>query len=69
MPIITYTLDSDGIITLLFNEPTLPVNTMNEAFKAEFAAVVARLEAERDSSLKAILSLCTPANDDTNGNT
>ncbi|MER7770789.1 3-hydroxyacyl-CoA dehydrogenase NAD-binding domain-containing protein [Kitasatospora sp. NPDC096140] len=35
--------DQDGVVTLVLDDPTQSVNTMNEAFTADFEAVVARL--------------------------
>ncbi|SOB84871.1 3-hydroxyacyl-CoA dehydrogenase NAD-binding domain-containing protein [Streptomyces sp. 1331.2] len=35
--------DQDGVVTLVLDDPTQSVNTMNEAFTADFEAVVGRL--------------------------
>ncbi|MFJ6616793.1 3-hydroxyacyl-CoA dehydrogenase NAD-binding domain-containing protein [Kitasatospora sp. NPDC091335] len=35
--------DQDGVVTLVLDDPTQSVNTMNEAFTADFEAVVERL--------------------------
>ncbi|MEE1782518.1 3-hydroxyacyl-CoA dehydrogenase NAD-binding domain-containing protein [Streptomyces sp. SP17BM10] len=35
--------DQDGLVTLVLDDPTQSVNTMNDAFTADFDAVVARL--------------------------
>ncbi|MFD5087310.1 3-hydroxyacyl-CoA dehydrogenase NAD-binding domain-containing protein [Kitasatospora sp. NPDC058406] len=35
--------DQDGVVTLVLDDPTQSVNTMNEAFTADFEATVARL--------------------------
>ncbi|MEV6974524.1 3-hydroxyacyl-CoA dehydrogenase NAD-binding domain-containing protein [Kitasatospora sp. NPDC093806] len=37
--------DQDGVVTLVLDDPTQSVNTMNEAFTADFEAAVARLAA------------------------
>ncbi|MEU9077399.1 3-hydroxyacyl-CoA dehydrogenase NAD-binding domain-containing protein [Kitasatospora sp. NPDC048538] len=37
--------DQDGVVTLVLDDPTQSVNTMNEAFTADFDAVVERLAA------------------------
>jgi 3-hydroxyacyl-CoA dehydrogenase / enoyl-CoA hydratase / 3-hydroxybutyryl-CoA epimerase len=51
---IDYAHDDQGIVTLTFNAPGEPVNTMNEAFKAEFVAAVARLE-ENKAHIKGVI--------------
>jgi 3-hydroxyacyl-CoA dehydrogenase/enoyl-CoA hydratase/3-hydroxybutyryl-CoA epimerase len=45
---IRYELDRDGIVTLTIDQAG-QVNVMDAAFRADFAAAVTRLEAERDS--------------------
>ncbi|MBV2153311.1 3-hydroxyacyl-CoA dehydrogenase NAD-binding domain-containing protein [Kitasatospora sp. SUK 42] len=41
--------DQDGVVTLVLDDPTQSVNTMNEAFTADFEAVVERLAALGDA--------------------
>ncbi|MGP3973728.1 3-hydroxyacyl-CoA dehydrogenase NAD-binding domain-containing protein [Streptomyces sp. 8N114] len=41
--------DSDGIVTLTFDDPDQSANTMNAAFQTSLTAVADRLEAERES--------------------
>ncbi|MBO1419547.1 enoyl-CoA hydratase/isomerase family protein, partial [Streptomyces sp. FH025] len=41
--------DQDGVVTLVLDDPTQSVNTMNEAFTADFEAVVERLAGLGDS--------------------
>ncbi len=41
-------MDEAGIVTLTMDDPTAPVNTMNEAFVASLRPTVERLEAEKD---------------------
>ncbi|WP_436740027.1 3-hydroxyacyl-CoA dehydrogenase NAD-binding domain-containing protein [Streptomyces sp. BBFR102] len=45
---ITYVRDTDGIVTLLLDDPSSSVNTMNDAFLTGLEESVPRLEAERD---------------------
>ncbi|NEC14537.1 3-hydroxyacyl-CoA dehydrogenase [Streptomyces sp. SID8014] len=45
---ITCVRDTDGIVTLLLDDPSSSVNTMNDAFMAGLEEAVPRLEAERD---------------------
>ncbi|MFF9542544.1 3-hydroxyacyl-CoA dehydrogenase NAD-binding domain-containing protein [Streptomyces albidoflavus] len=45
---ITRTRDTDGIVTLLLDDPSSSVNTMNDAFMTGLEESVPRLEAERD---------------------
>jgi len=47
-PGIRYDLDAEGIVTLTIDQAG-PVNVMDAGFRADLAATVARLEAERDS--------------------
>ncbi len=46
---ITWDQDADGIVTLTLDDPNQRANTMNDDFRASWAATVDRLEAERDS--------------------
>ncbi|MFD5464047.1 3-hydroxyacyl-CoA dehydrogenase NAD-binding domain-containing protein [Kitasatospora sp. NPDC127059] len=41
--------DQDGVVTLVLDDPTQSVNTMNEAFTADFEAVVQRLASLGDA--------------------
>ncbi|MBD0695042.1 3-hydroxyacyl-CoA dehydrogenase NAD-binding domain-containing protein [Streptomyces sp. CBMA123] len=41
--------DQDGVVTLVLDDPTQSVNTMNEAFTADFEAVVERLTSLGDA--------------------
>ncbi|MFD3906401.1 enoyl-CoA hydratase/isomerase family protein [Streptomyces sp. CB04723] len=45
---ITLTRDADGIVTLLLDDPSSSVNTMNDAFMTGLEETVPRLEAERE---------------------
>jgi enoyl-CoA hydratase/carnithine racemase len=45
---IRFDRDCDGIVTVTLDDPTQRVNTLNALFADSFAAVVDRLEAERD---------------------
>ena len=42
-------LDGDGIVTLTMDDPTQPVNTMNQVFRDSLKATVNRLVAEKES--------------------
>ena len=42
-------LDGDGIVTLTMDDPTQPVNTMNQVFRDSLKATVTRLAAEKES--------------------
>lgn len=46
---IRYDQGDDGIVVLTLDDPSQSANTMNQAFGESFAAVVDRLEAEKDS--------------------
>ncbi|HTQ76444.1 MAG TPA: 3-hydroxyacyl-CoA dehydrogenase NAD-binding domain-containing protein [Burkholderiales bacterium] len=46
----------DGIVTLTFDAPGAPVNTMTEAWQAAFAGAVGRLVKEKDSIAGVILA-------------
>ncbi|MDT3399480.1 3-hydroxyacyl-CoA dehydrogenase NAD-binding domain-containing protein [Streptomyces sp. B1866] len=41
--------DDTGVVTLVLDDPAQSANTMNDAFRVSLAAVVDRLEAERDA--------------------
>ncbi len=56
MSTITYAHDDQGIVTLIFDAPGEPVNTMNAAFQADFIAAVARLVTEKDTLKGVILA-------------
>jgi len=43
---IRYELDSDGIVTLVLDDPTASANTMNDLYRSSMDEVVAKLEAE-----------------------
>ncbi|MEV6343155.1 3-hydroxyacyl-CoA dehydrogenase NAD-binding domain-containing protein [Actinoplanes sp. NPDC051851] len=45
---IRYERGADGVVTLVLDDPSRGANTMNDAYIAGMAAVVGRLEAERD---------------------
>jgi len=49
MSSIRYQRDEQGVVTLVFDAPDQAVNTMNAAFRADLAASVDRLEAEREN--------------------
>jgi 3-hydroxyacyl-CoA dehydrogenase/enoyl-CoA hydratase/3-hydroxybutyryl-CoA epimerase len=53
MPI-KFEKDSENIVTLTFDAPGAPVNTMTEAWQAAFSDMVARLEREK-SSIKGVI--------------
>ena len=48
MQTIRYELDADGIATITHDAPGAPVNTMTEQWQADLAAVVDRVEAEKE---------------------
>jgi len=48
MSSIQYHQDADGIVTLTIDMPGQSANTMNTAFRADYAAIVERLQAERE---------------------
>ena len=60
MSSIRYDRDADGIVTLTLDAPGEAVNTMNAAFQADLAAVVARLEAERDQVSGVVFTSAKP---------
>ncbi len=51
-----YERDAEGIATLTFDSPDGPVNTMSEAWQADFIAAVDRLMAEKESLRGVILA-------------
>ncbi|HEX2386689.1 MAG TPA: enoyl-CoA hydratase-related protein, partial [Candidatus Binatia bacterium] len=53
---IRYERSADGIVTLTFDAPGAPVNTMTEAWQSAFADAVARLQKEKDSIAGVILA-------------
>ncbi|MGH8829344.1 MAG: 3-hydroxyacyl-CoA dehydrogenase NAD-binding domain-containing protein [Jiangellaceae bacterium] len=53
---IRYEQDVDGIVTLTLDDPTAGANTMNDVYKASMAAIVERLEAERESITGVIIT-------------
>ncbi len=55
MPI-KFAKDSDNIVTITFDAPDSPVNTMTEAFQKAFTETVARLAKEKDSTRGVILA-------------
>ncbi|GLZ39025.1 3-hydroxyacyl-CoA dehydrogenase NAD-binding domain-containing protein [Actinokineospora sp. NBRC 105648] len=46
---ITWESDAEGIVTLTMDDPNQGANTMNDLFRTSIAAVVERLESEKDS--------------------
>lgn len=56
MSSIQYHQDADGIVTLTIDMPGQSANTMNTAFRADYAATVNRLQAERESITGVILT-------------
>jgi len=48
--------DSESVVTLTFDAPGAPVNTMTEAWQAAFAGAVERLQKEKDSTKGVILA-------------
>jgi len=54
MPV-RYEKGDDGVVTLTFDAPGAPVNTMTEAWKQAFGAAVGRLQKEKDSIAGVIL--------------
>ena len=56
MRVIRHERDATGIVTLTFDDPSGPVNTMSEAWKAEFIAGVDRIVAEKDGTSGVILA-------------
>jgi|CXWL01.1.fsa_nt_gi 3-hydroxyacyl-CoA dehydrogenase/enoyl-CoA hydratase/3-hydroxybutyryl-CoA epimerase len=55
MPI-KFEKDPQGIVTVTFDAPNAPVNTMTEAFQQAFTETVARLAKEKDSTKGVILA-------------
>lgn len=56
MSSIQYHQDIDGIVTLTIDMPGQSANTMNTAFRADYAAIVEQLQAERDRITGVILT-------------
>ena len=56
MTSVRYDKDSDGIVTLTFDEPNSPVNVMSAAWQASFNEAVDRVDAEKDSIRGVILA-------------
>ncbi len=55
MSSIGYQRGADGIVTLTLDAPDASVNTMNEAFQADLATTVERLELEREQIVGVIM--------------
>src|SRR5262245_51971638 len=55
MPI-KFDKDAEGIVTVTFDAPNAPVNTMTEAFQKAFTETVARLVKEKASTKGVILA-------------
>ena len=55
MPI-KFEKDAQNVVTLTFDAPDAPVNTMTEAWQRAFADMVARLEREKASTKGVILA-------------
>ncbi|MFE2995729.1 enoyl-CoA hydratase-related protein [Nocardia sp. NPDC059246] len=55
-PMFDWQHHSDGVVVLTMNDPDHRTNTANERFVREFPAVLARLEAERDSITGVVLT-------------
>jgi 3-hydroxyacyl-CoA dehydrogenase/enoyl-CoA hydratase/3-hydroxybutyryl-CoA epimerase len=53
---IRYECDAEGIVTLTFDSPEGPVNTMSAAWHADFIACAARVDAEKDKLRGVILA-------------
>lgn len=56
MSSIQYQKDQDGIVTLTVDMPGQSANTMNQAFRTDFAAVASQLESERDGITGVIIT-------------
>ncbi|WP_406197164.1 3-hydroxyacyl-CoA dehydrogenase NAD-binding domain-containing protein [Kitasatospora sp. NBC_01560] len=52
--------DQDGVVTLVLDDPTQSVNTMNEAFTADFDATVARLAGLGDELRGVVITSAKP---------
>ncbi|NGP08315.1 enoyl-CoA hydratase/isomerase family protein [Rhodococcus sp. 14C212] len=48
-PAVRWERDSNGVVTLTLDDPTQPVNTLNDHFVHAFAEAIDHLESERDS--------------------
>jgi len=58
---IRYEKDADAVVTLTFDQPDSPVNTMNAQWQAAFAEAVARIEAGREAIAGVILASAKPS--------
>ena len=57
---IRWDLGSDGIVTLVMDDPNAGANTMNDAYVQSMGAVVDRLEAKKDSFTGVVLTSAKP---------
>ncbi|MFL6158694.1 MAG: 3-hydroxyacyl-CoA dehydrogenase NAD-binding domain-containing protein [Marmoricola sp.] len=53
---VKYERDSDGIVTLLLDDPTASANTMNELYKDSMVEAVNRLYAEKDDVVGVVIT-------------
>jgi 3-hydroxyacyl-CoA dehydrogenase/enoyl-CoA hydratase/3-hydroxybutyryl-CoA epimerase len=53
---IAYELDSAGIVTLTLDDPTSPVNSMNDAYARSMHQIVGRLHTDRDKIAGVVLT-------------
>jgi len=53
---IKYDTDAEGIVTLTFDSPDGPVNTMSQAWHEDFVACAARIDADKDKLRGVILA-------------
>ncbi len=58
---IQYEIDAEAVVTLTFDQPDSPVNTMNAQWREAFAEAVARIEAEREAIAGVILASAKPS--------
>ncbi len=56
METIRYEKDAEGVVTLTFDAPGAPVNTMTGAWQADFEQAIGRLASEKDSIAGVILA-------------
>ena len=56
MKTIRYGKDAEGVVTLTFDAPGAPVNTMSAEWQADFEAAVARLREEKDALAGVIIA-------------
>jgi 3-hydroxyacyl-CoA dehydrogenase/enoyl-CoA hydratase/3-hydroxybutyryl-CoA epimerase len=56
MQTIRYEKDADGVVTLTFDEPGSPVNTMSHAWQRDWCAAVDRLQADKERIAGVILA-------------